>query len=150
MQAARNLGECVALGDLITVAGDRRLERTLSRRRRRRRAAELAADGTTWRPAGFDSGGRGTCGPAEAAGATVGAVTGAALLAVSPGVYTGGSSNTVYSRMRRPRAQFTSTKNVTNGSGIASVERTSRASRPSLPLPTLKDRVDRNGGRSMP
>src|SRR5450432_3417904 len=56
------------------------------------------------------------------AGALVGAVTGAALLAVSPGVYTGGSSNTVYSRIKRPRAQFTSTKKVTKGSGIASVE----------------------------
>ncbi len=81
---------------------------------------------------------------------TVGAATGAALLAVSPGVYTGGSSNTVYSRMRRPRAQFTSIKKVTNGSGIASVECTNKVSRPSLPLPTLKVSVDRNGGRSMP
>src|SRR5258708_11420895 len=86
---------------------------------------------------------------AGAAG-TVGAVTGAALLAVSPGVYTGGSSNTVYSRIRRPRAQFTSTKNVTKGSGIASLERTNKASWPSLPLPTLNVSVDRNGGRSMP
>src|SRR5579863_3129261 len=82
--------------------------------------------------------------------ATVGALTGAALLAVSPGVYTGGSSRTVYSRIRRPRAQFTSTRNVTKGSGMASVERTSRASRPSLPLPTLKVNVERNAGRSMP
>src|ERR1700674_1002484 len=89
-------------------------------------------------------------GAARRTGATVGAVTGAALLAVSPGVYTGGSSNTVYSRIRCPRAQFTSTKNVTNGSGIASVERTNKASRPSLPLPTLNDSVERNGGRSMP
>src|ERR1700730_6850035 len=88
-------------------------------------------------------------GAGRAAGAaTVGAVTGAALRAVSPGVYTGGSSNSVYSRISRPRAQFTSTRNVTNGSGIASVERTSKASRPSLPLPTLKIRVERNGGRS--
>src|ERR1700688_18232 len=78
--------------------------------------------------------------------ATVGALTGAALLAVSPGVYTGGSSRTVYSRIRRPRAQFTSTRNVTKGSGIASVECTSKASRPSLPLPTLKVNVDRNCG----
>src|ERR1700722_9643094 len=81
---------------------------------------------------------------------TVGALTGAALLAVSPGVYTGGSSRTVYSRIRRPRAQFTSTRNVTKGSGMASVECTSKGSGPSLPLPTLKVNVDRNGGRSMP
>jgi hypothetical protein len=36
------------------------------------------------------------------AGAVTGAATGAAALARSPGEYTGGSSNTVYSRMRRP------------------------------------------------
>jgi hypothetical protein len=36
------------------------------------------------------------------AGAVTGAATGAAELARSPGEYTGGSSNTVYSRMRRP------------------------------------------------
>ncbi len=84
------------------------------------------------------------------AGAVTGAATGAAVLAVSPGVYTGGSSNTVYSRIKRPRAQLTSTKNVTNGSGMASVERTSKTSRPSLLLPTLNVSVDRKGGRSMP
>src|ERR1700722_5290940 len=81
---------------------------------------------------------------------TGGGLTGAALLAISPGVYTGGSSRTVYSRIRRPRAQFTSTRNVTKGSGMASVECTSKGSGPSLPLPTLKVNVDRNGGRSMP
>src|SRR5271156_760030 len=41
------------------------------------------------------------------AGAVVGAATGAADAADSPGVYTGGSSSTVYSRIKRPRAQFT-------------------------------------------
>jgi hypothetical protein len=85
-----------------------------------------------------------------AGGAVVGAATAEAELGFSPGVYTGGSSSTVYSRIKRPRAQFTSTRNVTNGSGIASVECTSRASRPSLPLPTLKVRLDKNGGLSMP
>src|SRR5277367_6687124 len=82
--------------------------------------------------------------------AVLGAVTGAEERAFSPGVYTGGSSSTVYSRIKRPRAQFTSTKKVTNGSGIASVECTNRTSRPSLLLPTLKVNVDRNGGRSIP
>src|ERR1700677_2843597 len=82
--------------------------------------------------------------------AVLGAVTGAEEPAFSPGVYTGGSSSTVYSRIRRPRAQLTSTRKVTNGSGMASVERTCRTSRPSLPLPTLKVSDDRNGGRAMP
>jgi hypothetical protein len=84
------------------------------------------------------------------AGAVLGAVTGAVVLAFSPGVYTGGSRSTVYSRIKRPRAQFTSTRKVTNGSGIASVERTSSTSRPSLLLPTLNVSVERNGGRSIP
>src|SRR5271166_726515 len=54
--------------------------------------------------------------------ALVGAVIGAAAFWFSPGVYTAGSSSTVYSRIRRPRDQFTSTRKVTNGSGMASVE----------------------------
>ena len=87
---------------------------------------------------------------AEGAGDVIAPATGAAELARSPGVYTGGSSNTVYSRIRRPRAQFTSTKKVTKGSGIESVERTCNTSRPSLLLPTLNVSVDRKGGRSMP
>src|SRR5580704_18994186 len=103
------------------------------------------------RPAdGAGAPGAGAARRAGGAATVVGALTGAALLAVSPGVYTGGSSSTVYSRIRRPRAQLTSTKKVTKGSGIASVERTSRTSRPSLLLPTLNVMVDRNGGRSMP
>src|SRR5450631_2113434 len=80
----------------------------------------------------------------------VGAATGADERALSPGVYTGGSSSTVYSRIRRPRAQFTSTRKVTNGSGMESVDRTKRTSRPSLALPTLKLTVARKGGLSMP
>ena len=87
---------------------------------------------------------------AGAVAAVVGAVTGAEELAFSPGVYTGGSRSTVYSRIRRPRAQFTSTRKVTNGSGMASVERTSKTSRPSLLFATLNVSVERNGGRSMP
>ena len=67
-----------------------------------------------------------------------------------PACTPGGSSSTVYSRIKRPRAQFTSTRKVTNGSGMASVELTNRTSRPSLLLPTLKVSDDRNGGRSMP
>jgi len=84
--------------------------------------------------------------PAE----VVGAATGADERALSPGVYTGGSSSTVYSRIRRPRAQFTSTRKVTNGSGMESVDRTNRTSRPSLPFPTLNVTVARKGGLSMP
>ena len=82
--------------------------------------------------------------------AVLGAVTGAEEPAFSPGVYTGGSSSTVYSRIRWPRAQLTSTRKVTNGSGIESVERTIRTSWPSLLLPTLKVNEARNGGRSIP
>jgi hypothetical protein len=82
--------------------------------------------------------------------AVLGAVTGAEEPAFSPGVYTGGSSSTVYSRIKWPRAQLTSTKKVTKGSGIDSVERTLKTSRPSLLLPTLKTNDARNGGRSMP
>src|SRR5580704_6325484 len=111
-----------------------------------------AGDGLATGALGAGAGGGATAGAGRraGAGALVGAVTGVALLAVSPGVYTGGSSSTVYSRIRRPRAQLTSTKKVTKGSGIESVERTSKTSRPSLLLPTLKVSVDRNGGRSMP
>src|SRR6202453_2290679 len=82
--------------------------------------------------------------------AVLGAVTGAEEPAFSPGVYTGGSSSTVYSRIRWPRAQLTSTRKVTNGSGIESVERTIKTSWPSLLLPTLKVNDVRNGGRWMP
>src|ERR1700722_3349857 len=108
-----------------------------------------------WLAAGARAGAGGFAAGAAAArragaAATVGAVTGAELFGDSPGVYTGGSSSTVYSRIKWPRAQFTSTRNVTKGSGIASVDRPSKASRPSLPLPTLKVSVERNGGRSMP
>src|SRR5271169_6647983 len=80
------------------------------------------------------------CAGAAVAGelATAGAVTGGVVFGFSPGVYTGGSSRTVYSRISRPRAQFTSTRKVTNGSGIASVECTCSTSRPSLLFATLK------------
>ena len=81
--------------------------------------------------------------------AVLGAVTGADEPAFSPGVYTGGSSSTVYSRIRWPRAQLTSTRKVTNGSGTDSLERTVNTSRPPF-LATLKVNEDRNGGRSMP
>ncbi len=120
VQAARDLGERIALADPISPACRRPAPPAL----RRRWAGEQAREPQL-------SAGAAGAGAARRAGAaaTVGAVTGAALLAVSPGVYTGGSSNTVYSRIRRPRAQLTSTKNVTNGSGMASVERTSKARR---------------------
>src|SRR5882672_7877394 len=51
-----------------------------------------------------------------------GALTGALATADLPGVYTGGSSNMVYSRTRWPRAQLTSTSSVIKGSEIASVD----------------------------
>jgi hypothetical protein len=86
----------------------------------------------------------------ELAPAVLGAVTAAEDPAFSPGVYTGGSRSTVYSRIRWPRAQLTSTRKVTKGSGIESVERTIKTSWPSLLLPTLKVNEVRNGGRSMP
>src|SRR6202167_858335 len=109
-----------------------------------------AGDGLATGALGAGAGATAGAGRRAGADALVGAVTGVALLAVSPGVYTGGSNSTVYSRIKRPRAQLTSTKKVTKGSGIASVDRTSRTSRPSLLLPTLNVMVDRNGGRSMP
>jgi hypothetical protein len=102
-----------------------------------------AAAGAVVRRAGGDAG-------VVAAADAVGAVIAAAELALSPGVYTGGSSSTVYSRIKRPRAQFTSTRKVTNGSGIASSECTNSTSRPSLPLPTLKVSEAKKGGLSMP
>src|SRR5882757_1960175 len=98
-------------------------------------------------------GGAAAAGAAAVAGGlaeVVGAATGADERALSPGVYTGGSSSTVYSRIRRPRAQFTSTRKVTNGSGMESVDRTNRTSRPSLAFPTLNVTVARKGGLSMP
>ena len=155
MQAACNLGQRIALDDTIAASAEgqpasvlcvERLgrERGAARARWPRGGRRIRAEGPgngrqpaspRWCSTGVAVTGEGCVGPAGAP-APSGAATGAALLAGSPGVYTGGSSNTVYSRIRRPRAQFTSTKNVTNGSGMASVERTSKTSRPSLLLPT--------------
>src|ERR1700730_17089785 len=60
-----------------------------------------------------------------------GALTGALATADLPGVYTGGSSNMVYSRTRWPRAQLTSTSSVIKGSEIASVDLSLSIWRPS-------------------
>src|ERR1700731_4301018 len=60
-----------------------------------------------------------------------GALTGALATADWPGVYTGGSSNMVYSRTRWPRAQLTSTSSVMKGSEIASVDLSLSIWRPS-------------------
>jgi hypothetical protein len=60
-----------------------------------------------------------------------GALTGALATADWPGVYTGGSSNMVYSRTRWPRAQLTSTSSVIKGSEIASVDLSLSIWRPS-------------------
>src|SRR5579862_5658134 len=118
----------------------------------RERRCPLAGGGEDAATAGGMAAGALTEGAGAAGGAVAvaGAVTGADELAFSPGVYTGGSRSTVYSRIRRPRAQFTSTRKVTNGSGIASLERTSKTSRPSLLFAILNVSVERNGGRSMP
>ena len=115
-----------------------------------RRGGGAVADGGTAAGAAAGAAAAGAAAVAGAEAEVVGAATGAEERALSPGVYTGGSSSTVYSRIRRPRAQFTSTKKVTNGSGMESVDRTSRTSRPSFALPTLKVTVARKGGLSMP
>ena len=60
-----------------------------------------------------------------------GALTGALATAEPPGVYTGGSSSTVYSRTRCPRDQFTSSSSVIKGSEIASVDLSLSIWRPS-------------------
>src|ERR1700704_3459032 len=60
-----------------------------------------------------------------------GALTGVLATADWPGVYTGGSSNMVYSRTRCPRAQLTSTSSVMKGSEIASVDLSLSIWRPS-------------------
>ena len=75
--------------------GRRRLERRLalgrlSRRRRLRRRATMA--------------------PCARLSPLTGAATGAVRRRAGPGVYTGGSSSTVYSRTSLPRAQFTSSE----------------------------------------
>ena len=69
--------------------------------------------------------------PSRAPGPVAGAPPGALATADWPGVYTGGSSSIVYSRTRRPRAQFTSTSSVTKGSEIASVDLSLMTWRPS-------------------
>src|ERR1035441_2817379 len=73
---------------------------------------------------------RACAGAAACEPATAGAVTGAVEFGFSPGVYTGGSSRTVYSRINRPRAQFTSTREVTNGSGMVPDDRHHRSPTP--------------------
>src|SRR4030088_129136 len=60
-----------------------------------------------------------------------GALTAVLATADWPGVYTGGSSNMVYSRTRWPRAQLTSTSSVMKGSEIASVDLSLSIWRPS-------------------
>src|ERR1700730_7900196 len=60
-----------------------------------------------------------------------GALTAVFAAADWPGVYTGGSSNMVYSRTRWPRAQLTSTSSVMKGSEIASVDLSLSIWRPS-------------------
>src|ERR1700724_2459906 len=60
-----------------------------------------------------------------------GALTAVLATADWPGVYTGGSSNMVYSRTRWPRAQPTSTTSVIKGSEIASVDLSLSIWRPS-------------------
>jgi len=72
-------------------------------------------------------------GLAAADGAVVGATTGAGAGLASADSIAGGSSNTVYSRSKRPRGQFTSIRNETKGSLMASRERTSSTLRPSWP-----------------
>ena len=73
--------------------------------------------------------------PLRAAAPVTGAVTFGELdvLAASP-ENTGGSSSTVYSRTRWPRAQSTSTSSVANGSLTASAECTCSTVRPSAVL----------------
>ena len=102
--------------------------------------------------AGAGAGAAGSAGGGlgAAAGVVVGAAIGAAA-GLSPGAsIAGGSSSTVYSRSKRPRGQFTSIRNETNGSLIASRECTRRTLRPSFPWPTENSSVLRNAGRSSP
>ena len=102
--------------------------------------------------AATEGAGAATAGAGRRAGADalVGAVTGVALLAVSPGVYTGGSSSALCCSRVMLARPMTSTKKVAEGSRIASVDRTSSFVAAVLVLPTLNVMVDRNGGRSMP
>src|SRR5256885_16254666 len=85
--------------------------------------------------AGFGGAGGGSASRAIAPSRTpepvAGALTGALATAEPPGVYTGGSSNMVYSRTRWPRDQFTSTSSVMKGSEIASVDLSLSIWRPS-------------------
>ena len=157
VQAARDLGERVALGDRHGArASPRRIRRRLPPAERDSAGAlgAAATDGRARTPPArsepeerrdrerrpdFGSGvgsdvaadevdgvggrrppSRRHSGPSRGLGvlAVLGAVTGAEEPAFSPGVYTGGSSSTVYSRIRWPRAQLTSTRKVTKGSGI--------------------------------
>src|SRR5580765_5205335 len=69
--------------------------------------------------------------PSRTPAPVAGALTGALATADLPGVYTGGSSNMVYSRTRWPRAQLTSTSSVIKGSEIASVDLSLSIWRPS-------------------
>src|SRR6266550_50442 len=90
--------------------------------------------------AGFGAAGGGAAGggsalraiaPSRTPEPVAGALTGALATAEPPGVYTGGSSNMVYSRTRWPRAQFTSSSSVIKGSEIASVDLSLSICRPS-------------------
>src|ERR1700694_1402499 len=77
-----------------------------------------------------------------------GALTGALATADLPGVYTGGSSNMVYSRTRWPRAQLTSTSSVIKGSEIASVDLSLSIWRPSGVRTVRIWRPERHAGES--
>src|SRR6266480_6704771 len=85
--------------------------------------------------AGFGAAGGGSAlraiAPSRTPEPVAGALTGALATAEPPGVYTGGSSNMVYSRTRWPRAQFTSSSSVIKGSEIASVDLSLSICRPS-------------------
>ena len=63
---------------------------------------------------------------------------------------TGGSSSTVYSRSKRPRAQLASTSRVTKGSVTERFELTLMVARPSRERLIEKSKLDRYAGRSMP
>src|ERR1700680_1313508 len=88
--------------------------------------------------------------PSRAPGPVAGALTGALATADWPGVYTGGSSNIVYSRTRWPRAQLTSTSSVIKGSEIASVDLSLSIWRPSGVRTVRIWRPERYAGQSRP
>jgi NAD-dependent SIR2 family protein deacetylase len=78
-----------------------------------------------------------------------GVVTGAGVSGCE-GMNTGGSSRTVYSRTRRPRAQAASTSSVTYGSVTERFDVTRMVARPSCERLTEKSKLLRYAGRSIP